>query len=350
MGIVNLLTSIVISGLSALPSINFDYGISAYNWVDLNSVNDIVALGSYSFKSYTSPEVVFTYNLAPNDYTNATCSINLYYDFTISVFFRGNSFTPTFGYSDFLYRIDYGKLYCEVPFCSANDGTYHTFLDKSVISSVDNPYVSDYGTFDIGAFVDGRLCDIDTLKLLLSYNFCVSNSLASPYFLYFKSHAFDFTNFNTICYYGASDFTKINFAYNDNFYDDNIINYSFNDTIIIDDLNRPLYQILDMYQYGISNTQDSYESGYNTGYEYGFSLGDSNGYARGFDDGFNADSVALTVFSGILSVGLIPIDFFLSIFNFEILGINLTTFITSMLTLMIVIIMLRVIFNGGSNG
>lgn len=73
------------------------------------------------------------------------------------------------------------------------------------------------------------------------------------------------------------------------------------------------------------------------------------GYSVGLDEGTNTDAGINSIFGGILDIGLIPINIFLAIFNFEILGINLTGFFTAILTTCLVVIMVRT-FLGGKSG
>jgi hypothetical protein len=99
--------------------------------------------------------------------------------------------------------------------------------------------------------------------------------------------------------------------------------------------------------------------GYNNGYEVGYQAGvDSqqqaisdaynNGYNTGYEAGFSTDSTAATIFSGILQVGMLPINILLAIFNFEILGINLSAFISAILTVCLTVIVIRTV-TGGKN-
>ena len=71
---------------------------------------------------------------------------------------------------------------------------------------------------------------------------------------------------------------------------------------------------------------DGFNEGQQTGYDDGYTTGHADGYTTGYNQGKhdyeNADSQINAIFDGILSIGLIPIEFFMSIFNFEILGIK----------------------------
>ena len=108
-----------------------------------------------------------------------------------------------------------------------------------------------------------------------------------------------------------------------------------------------------------SGFQDGFSSGSTQGYNDGYSQGyiegladldgqiqDSyqSGYTDGYNEGFSADSTATTIISGIFQVALVPINFFLGIFNFEILGINFSSLIQALFTIAITIIIVKSVF------
>lgn len=90
---------------------------------------------------------------------------------------------------------------------------------------------------------------------------------------------------------------------------------------------------------------------YSQGYDSGYEQGDADGYARGHSEGYvdgieyaqSQDQTALTIFTGICTVAMLPVNMFLTIFNFEVFGINIGGFISSFLTIAIVIIVIRMI-------
>lgn len=93
--------------------------------------------------------------------------------------------------------------------------------------------------------------------------------------------------------------------------------------------------------------QNGYNEGWNAGNDYGFEQGYDNGYTHGYQDAeINLDaqgSTALTIFTGIINVGLLPVNFFLNILNFEVFGINIGAIVTATMTVAIVIILIRII-------
>lgn len=126
------------------------------------------------------------------------------------------------------------------------------------------------------------------------------------------------------------------------------------------------------YQVGYS---DGYTAGYNSGYFDGNSVGFNNAYEQGYAEGVqeasdnanllltqyynngyadgyaaadNQDEVTSTVINGILQVGFVPVNFFLSILNFDLLGINIKGLVTAIITIGLVLVIWRVIINGKS--
>lgn len=102
--------------------------------------------------------------------------------------------------------------------------------------------------------------------------------------------------------------------------------------------------------------QTGYDNGYIAGESAGYELGDQQGYSEGYQVGFtegyaeadNQDTTALTIFTGIINVALLPVNVFLSILNFEVFGINIGALVSSFLTIAIVVILWRII-SGGKN-
>lgn len=100
--------------------------------------------------------------------------------------------------------------------------------------------------------------------------------------------------------------------------------------------------------------QEGYTEGHIAGYQTGKQAGDNEGYQRGYDAGIaysiSQGSTATEIFSGIINVALLPINFFLACFNFEVFGINIGGFVSATITVLIIIIVYRVIISGGTGG
>lgn len=94
--------------------------------------------------------------------------------------------------------------------------------------------------------------------------------------------------------------------------------------------------------YNVGYTQ-GYNDGYNVGNSNGYSQGYQEGYSEGFTEGSTQDETAVAIFSGMVNVGLIPVNFFLSIFNFEVFGINISAMVSAFLTIAIIVIIVRMV-------
>lgn len=103
--------------------------------------------------------------------------------------------------------------------------------------------------------------------------------------------------------------------------------------------------------FAFGSAEGGYVDGYNTGYRdgstNGYTQGYDTGYAEGYTNGVETDTTAFTIFNGILSIGMIPINAFLAMLNFDVLGINISNFVMSLLTVLVTIWVVRVITGGG---
>lgn len=91
-----------------------------------------------------------------------------------------------------------------------------------------------------------------------------------------------------------------------------------------------------------SDSNVYFTNGYNQGLKDGEKQGYANGYSVGLNDGIK-DNTIFNIFNGILNIAMVPVNFFLGIFNFEILGINMAGFVSALLTISIIIYLLRLI-------
>lgn len=101
-----------------------------------------------------------------------------------------------------------------------------------------------------------------------------------------------------------------------------------------------------VYQQGVS---DGYASGVPDGYNQGYSKGLAQGNTEGFNEGYIVGLNTSNNFTFQSLIGAVfdaPLNAFVSLFNFEILGVNLLSFITSILTFAITIFILRKILGG----
>lgn len=103
-----------------------------------------------------------------------------------------------------------------------------------------------------------------------------------------------------------------------------------------------------------SQYQQGYTNGWNDGNDKGFEDGYNNGYANGVTDGLDSVEIMnpemFTIFNGILNVAMIPINVFLGIFNWEVFGINIASLVSSLLSIAILIIIIRLIAGSSAKG
>lgn len=92
------------------------------------------------------------------------------------------------------------------------------------------------------------------------------------------------------------------------------------------------------YRTGYTNGETT---GYNNGYTNGYNIGKNDGYNLGYNTALNNDKYSFV--SLISSVVDVPLKAFTSLFNFEILGVNLSGFFLGLLTCCIVIGIIRLI-------
>lgn len=101
----------------------------------------------------------------------------------------------------------------------------------------------------------------------------------------------------------------------------------------------PATQFYDAVRSGFSIvSNDSYNAGY------------ADGYSHGFDDGSNQDLVVAGIFTGILEIGLLPINMFLAVLNFDVLGINISSFVSALITIVVVITLVRAFIGNNEGG
>ena len=102
----------------------------------------------------------------------------------------------------------------------------------------------------------------------------------------------------------------------------------------------------DGYESGLSaGYTNGYNTGKNEGYNEGLSLGKNIGYNNGYNKGVseNNDYTFLGLISACIDA---PITYFTSLFNFELLGVNLSAFLTGLFTLCVIITIVRLVLGG----
>lgn len=103
------------------------------------------------------------------------------------------------------------------------------------------------------------------------------------------------------------------------------------------------------YSYGYSNGydigyDDGLDYGYDDGYGYGYDDGYDYGYDYGYDNGYESGVVDANTYTFerlLTSVIDVPVKAFTSLFNFEILGVNLSDFFFGLLSVCAIIVIIK---------
>lgn len=101
--------------------------------------------------------------------------------------------------------------------------------------------------------------------------------------------------------------------------------------------------------YYIQGKSDGYASGLIDGEKNGYTNGFSAGKTEGVNIGYNNGVESANAYSFLSLIGAVvdaPVSVFSSLFNFELLGVNLLSFFTSLLTFAVCLLLLRLILGG----
>ncbi|MBE5757328.1 MAG: hypothetical protein E7345_00140 [Clostridiales bacterium] len=293
----------------------------------------------------SADEVVTDYTFVSSDtyhfdiyYVNWSESRLLPIVFSSNVKFSNNSIS----FAPFFHYIDYEGL--DINYLQFQ---YFLYLEDNIAWYFDNNSFLplDYGSTRF--YVSSNLDDIN-----LRGNYCVMDVFVSDNFnanVYKVEIALSDTNFieDNI----STDIKYLNFKYydvNDNYF---IISFTVPyDTVYA---SRTYYLI----PYTELSDNDYYnqgfQSGVSSGYKSGFTAGENKGYSDGYgvgkNDGYNLGyNTALSsdhyTFDSLLTAVIdVPVRTFTSLFNFEILGVNLSGFFLGLLTCCIVVAIVRFI-------
>lgn len=113
----------------------------------------------------------------------------------------------------------------------------------------------------------------------------------------------------------------------------------------VSDGDAALYQA--GYNSGVGAMQDYIEEQERNIEKRGYDSGHTIGYNKGYSDGLSAGSTNDYSFLGLIGAVVdAPVNAFKSMFNFEVLGVNLTSFFMAMLTASAIIIIIRIALGG----
>lgn len=215
-----------------------------------------------------------------------------------------------------------------------------TFDDNPYVNIVSMDFMEDWNNIYYDFYYDDGFNNFFTLNLQSC--FVKSGSSSSASFGFYNLVSLYFDKYDDDPTLIADDFDITTCIDSFNTRSGSVDMVSFN----VEFDNTSFYLPIENYLYWLNNDID-----YNNGYQYGYTVGNYDGYNEGFDIGYNVgfnqgssmDSTTFTIFNGILNVAMVPVNFFLAIFNFEILGINIKSLVSALLTLSIIIIVIRLI-------
>lgn len=162
------------------------------------------------------------------------------------------------------------------------------------------------------------------------------------YYYYAPTTSSGTISFYTSWYdYGLDENSGITISTSSPIYNSNIWAAFPNRNSIKFDLDVLHSQLINAFNMAVGGYNAGYETGYNIGKEDGVSQGYDTGYSDGYASGVETNGTAFTIFNGILNIGMIPVNFFLAMFNFNILGINISNFILSLISVLITIYIYR---------
>lgn len=208
----------------------------------------------------------------------------------------------------------------------------HVGVDGSGLSFYDFPtYYSDGFVYCSSDFN----CNVQSIY--------ISSSLLSPLDDFSISWIFDYNYVKFIDNNGNYFIFGCSFTNSDNFSQDDVVKLSYQPRLYFLDNNFTDNQY---YEQGYSDGQSSgFDDGYLKGEEKGYSDGFKNGKDEGYWEGKQSviEGEQYSFTSLITSAIDVPVKTFTSLFNFEILGVNLSGFLLGLFTLSVAIFIIKLI-------
>lgn len=315
----------------------------------------VVAVGSiFVTKKQTQNE----YSFASTDVNIPDISEDLYFDFDISqsnIAFKGsNIYIPLRRYEQ-QEVLDYVLLKISFANSLVDDSFIYSF-GGSTGFLVQNQYVYDGITFNYNVMsyvragsssssvsVSSNLIFGNIYSTYLYYGLN-STAVSVPMYIIGSENLLS-TNITRCCVGSSSNVVGLSGSYNFIIYFDensNYVGFYFNSGGYNIE-NRMYYFVTDFsddykynqgYQEGLADNQKTiYNSGYSAGYDIGYDKGRINGIAESNDYTF------LGLIGAVIDA---PVSIFSSLFNFTFLGINLWSFITSLLTIALILFVIKI--------
>lgn len=287
------------------------------------SVNTDVGYNAYNYKTTYELRCAVNVLNVQNTFDNKNVCANGEFYFSGTCYIN-NANSYRFNVNDFGFSIWY---YVE--------STYTTYLNYGDNNSTNGFYFDERDTnIVVGSSID-YLYDSTIYFNLRTGSFDISaTDTINQDFIF--DYVYDVSSFENMT---IDNIWVIDFANNSTWID--YFEYSINTAIVASADN--LSTAFDLgYSSGFSEgEQQGYSQGYDNGLQDGDLQGYQEGYREGYEDGAEGDATAVAIFGGILAIGMVPVNFFLAIFNFEVFGINLSGFVSSLLSVAVVIIVLK---------
>lgn len=176
--------------------------------------------------------------------------------------------------------------------------------------------------------------------------------ISSPEFNYNVTH---FTYGSDVSYYGDTRFRTTMFIFYDNNGNSFGFQFAYYNTSYSYGVN--MLKLRDYYFTPDFSNTDMFNQGYQTGYESGLNSGKQEGYTNGYNSGYqdgettgynNGINTANTYsFSNLLTAVVeAPVNVFIKLLDFNIMGYNLLNIVLGLLTLAIVVLVIKLCLGG----
>lgn len=324
----SLLSSAILSSvpLSAQSIDSFQnlYNLGSYDvWLDVKDTDFYYSMYENDY-TMGCGDILMTYHIVYDLYSNTQTSLEAGYDnFYVKLYTLTVDFNPfvVVNADGFEYNNNLIDNYYDASWNYARGINYYDYLNYDG-ERMSNTLFS-YQDLQFYTTLRFNFGNGSSYTLFECYN---SNTNYENYFRHRIMYPNDYYNDSEKFYYHRSYYTGGSYVFEKDI---------TSSTSLVDNW----YTILDTNIASAEKITDSYNDGYSTGFSFG--------YGNGFNDGQSVDQTVTTIFNGIFGIALLPINMFLNIFNFEVMGINISGIVTALLTVAVIVIVVK--FVSGKN-
>lgn len=303
--------------------------------IDYNNISpsqNILFVGNFNY----SFDKEYTFNMNSGDYTGGLFSIHYlsWFNYDLYIDNTDNSFGSDI-YEQIYLRVHNWTYSFDFELSGDFDGYEFDTLPR-ISGNFNQLLLDEYTTSNSVIYT------IEELSKNFTFTYSKGNMYGSKMFYISTTNADDISGMpfypitnNLQSSLGNCFFTTYPLSNDNSVY----IDYSFFNNLTIDAMNSYNLLISDMVQ---DSFRENYENGYNNGY--------TNGYNNGYMDADNQDTTITTIFNGIFGVALLPLNMFLTMLNFEVMGINISGIVTALLTVGMVLIVLKFVTGKNVSG